>query len=157
MNTNTKFHSTIKQQGLAAIELTLVLPFLLLILFATAEFGRLLYQYSALNHLTRDALRYAVTNITDGSTGLVTEETVAGMATSAEQILKYGAEVQGAEILPNLSSAIVTLSKQGTEFVTLTVTYHWQPVFGNSLNTFTSAQTIDLSFPIVVNYTMRAL
>lgn len=57
-----------KQSGLAAIELTILLPFLLLLIFATAEFGRLLYQYNALNLMARDALRFMVNDVRNGST-----------------------------------------------------------------------------------------
>lgn len=46
------------QLGLAAIEFALVLPVLLILAFATIDFGRLLFQYDALTKSTRDATKY---------------------------------------------------------------------------------------------------
>ncbi|WOH39192.1 TadE/TadG family type IV pilus assembly protein [Thalassotalea fonticola] len=155
-------HLIKRQKGLAVIELTMILPFLLLLIFATAEFSRLLYQYNALNHLVRDALRYTVSDVVDGST-IATQAAVDGMAPIAENLLRYGEDQASAEILPNITSSTISLVGAADPldpsiyYVTLTVTYNWQPIFGSSLNTFVSADTVDLSFPLVVNYTMRAL
>ena len=46
------------QLGLAAIEFALILPVLLILAFATIDFGRLLFQYDTLTKTTRDATKY---------------------------------------------------------------------------------------------------
>ncbi|TRX54441.1 TadE/TadG family type IV pilus assembly protein [Thalassomonas sp. M1454] len=145
------------QKGLAAIELTLILPFLLLIVFATAEFGRMLYQYNALNHLTRDALRYAVHDVVDGDTGIVTNDTISLISARSRNLLFYGQNSTDTEVLPGLSSATVSIVPHNSNFVTITVSYDWQPIFFDSMPSFVSTDSFDLTFPLVVNYTMRAL
>lgn len=142
------------QQGLAAIELTLILPILLLLLFSVAEFSRLLYQYNALTQVVRDATRFIISNARDGSTEniMITEETT----THANALLIYGEFTNAVQILPNLASATVTVSVSG-EFITLTISYPWQPLFASRLPSFVSDASFDLSFPLVTTYTMRAL
>lgn len=45
-------------QGVAAVELALILPLLLLLSFTVTEFGRALYEYNTLTKSVRDAVRY---------------------------------------------------------------------------------------------------
>jgi len=142
------------QQGLAAIEMTLILPLLLLLFFATAEFSRLLYQYNALTKVVRDASRYIIANPafnSSGDTG-VTAET----ESKAKLMLFYGDLNSTAEILPNLATTTVSIEVSG-EFITVTASYPWQPIFSNTLPSFVSSTSFDLSFPLVSTYTMRAL
>jgi Flp pilus assembly protein TadG len=47
-----------KQDGVALVELTLIIPFLLLLTFITTEFGRAMFEYNAVAKSTRDAVRY---------------------------------------------------------------------------------------------------
>jgi len=142
------------QQGLAAIELTLILPILLLLLFSVAEFSRLLYQYNALTQTVRDASRFIISNARDGSTEniMITAETT----DNANALLIYGQFTNAVQILPNLASATVAISVSG-EFITLRVSYPWQPIFATTLPSFVSDNSFDLSFPLVTTYTMRAL
>lgn len=134
------------QQGLAAVEMTLVLPIMLLLFFATAECSRMLYQYNALNKATRDATRY-----------LASYHNNASSEVNARNILVYGdLDLENTtEILPNLAAA--TFDVDDGEFITVTVTYPWQPIWGDSLPAFVSDSSFDLSFPLVTTYTMRAL
>lgn len=46
------------QQGVALVELALIIPLLLLMTFITTEFGRAMYEYNAVVKSTRDAVRY---------------------------------------------------------------------------------------------------
>ena len=142
------------QQGLAAIEMTLILPIMLLLFFATAEFGRLLYQYNALNKAVRDASRYILANSEFNSTNLVavTEQT----RSAARSLLIYGDLNGTTAILPNLAATTFSISVSG-KFITLTASYPWQPIFAETLPSFVSGNSFDLSFPLVTSYTMRAL
>jgi len=146
--------SIVKQQGLAAIELTIILPFILLLIFATAEFGRLLYQYNALNKSVRDAARYVSNYARPGDTGVL--EITDDIRLGAKNLILYGFIVQGTPLLPNLSADDITLS-DSDPFITISVNYPWQPIFSDTLSTFGFGNDINLSFPLVATYTMRAL
>ena len=135
------------QQGLAAIEMTLILPILLLLFFATAEFSRLLYQYNALTKVTRDASRYLASHHATDSSDV-----------NARRILNYGDLAGTSEILPDLAADTTGFDINiNGEFITVTVTYPWQPIFADTLPSFVSDASFDLSFPLVTTYTMRAL
>ncbi|MEW6999555.1 TadE/TadG family type IV pilus assembly protein [Colwelliaceae bacterium BS250] len=144
-----------KIRGLAAIELTMILPFLLLLIFATAEFSRLLYQYNALTKIVRDASRYLIDHASPGSTQAIniTQATL----DEVNAIFIHG-DVSSStnELLPNLANADITVSVDG-DFITIHASYVWQPIFADRVSTFGLGNDIDLNFPLVVNYTMRAL
>ena len=145
----TKNH---KEQGFAAIELTIILPFLLLIIFATSEFGRLLYQYNALNKTVRNASRYLAGNAKLG-TGVY--EIRPGVATKVTTYIKYGGPGSVTPLLPNLTSSTIDLSLSG-EFVTISVSYPWQPLVSDMFTSFGLGNDIDMILPLVSTYTMRA-
>lgn len=141
-----------KQQGFAAVELTIILPFLLLLIFATAEFGRLLYQYNALNKTVRNASRYLAGNSILG-TGVY--EIKPDIEAKVNTYIKYGVLSSLSPQLPNLASSTIDLSLSG-QFVTISVSYPWQPLFGDMFTSFGMGNDIDISFPLVSTYTMRA-
>jgi len=143
-----------KQRGLAAIEFTMVLPFLLLLIFACAEFGRLMFQYNALNKTVRDASRYLTANAKPGDTDLVNIK--AAVALDVKQLIRYGQSNSSTLLLPNLQDEDISFNVNG-DFITITVTYDWQPIFSDTFTTFGLGNDIDLSFPMVSTYTMRAL
>jgi len=143
-----------KQKGLAAIEFTMVLPFLLLLIFACAEFGRLMFQYNALNKTVRDASRYLTANAKPGDTDLVNIKDA--VALDVKRLIRYGQSNSSTLLLPNLQDDDISFNVSG-DFITITVTYDWQPIFSDSLTTFGFGNDIDLSFPMVSTYTMRAL
>ncbi len=155
INSNLKSTRNIaKQKGLAAIEFTMVLPFLLVLIFACAEFGRLMFQYNALNKTVRDASRYLTTNAKPGDTDLINiKDTV---ALDVKRLIRYGQSTSSTVLLPNLQDDDISFNVSG-DFITITVTYDWQPIFSDSLTTFGLGNDIDLSFPMVSTYTMRAL
>jgi Flp pilus assembly protein TadG len=142
------------QKGLAAIELTLLLPFLLFSLFVVTEFARVLYQYNALNKVVRNASRYIIANpeFSSANGNIVTNAT----RIKAENLLIYGDLASAQEILPNLSATTFNVYVVD-EFITVEASYPWQPIFTDSLPKFTSSGSYDLSFPLVTTYTMRAL
>ncbi|GIC79615.1 TadE/TadG family type IV pilus assembly protein [Moritella sp. F3] len=142
-----------QQTGLATVEFTIIVPFLLLFIFATAEFGRLLYQYTALNNTIRNANRYLMTNARL-ATGIVSVSPE--VEADIEKLITYGDLTSTTELLPNLSASVITITTSG-DFVTLNVSYPWQPIFATSLSTFGFGNDIDLSFPLISTYTMRAL
>jgi len=148
---NTKIKN---QNGLAAIEFTMVLPFLLLLIFACAEFGRLMFQYNALNKTIRDASRYLSANAKPGDTNSINIKD--SVTTEVKSLIRYGQSASTTLLLPNLNDDDISFAING-DFITITVTYDWQPIFSDTLTTFGFGSDIDLSFPLVSTYTMRAL
>jgi hypothetical protein len=142
------------QKGLAAIELTLLLPFLLFSLFVVTEFARVLYQYNALNKVVRNASRYIIANpeFSSANGNIVTNAT----RIKSEHLLIYGDLASTQEILPNLS-AITFNVYVVDEFITVEASYPWQPIFTDSLPKFASSGSYNLNFPLVTRYTMRVL
>lgn len=150
-NTSARFN---KQRGLAAIEFTIILPFLLLLIFACAEFGRLLYQYNALNKTVRDATRYLSSHVLYGDNDNIAIKDV--IAVDVKNLIKSSQTTNATSLFPNLNDNDISLAISGN-FVIVTVSYNWQPIFSQSLSTFGFSDDIDLSFPLVSTYTMRAL
>ncbi len=143
-----------KQKGLAAIEFTMVLPFLLLLIFACSEFGRLMFQYNALNKTVRDASRYLTAK---AKTGTNDEISISGVTwAEVKNLIRYGQSVSSTTLLPNLNDEDISFTING-DFITITVVYNWQPIFSDTFTTFGLGNDIDLSFPLVSTYTMRAL
>jgi len=154
---NSNLKSTIniaKQKGLAAIEFTMILPFLLVLIFACAEFGRLMFQYNALNKTVRDASRYLTANARPGDTDVVNIKDA--VALDVKRLIRYGQSTNSTVLLPNLQDDDISFNVSG-DFITITVTYDWQPIFSDTFTTFGLGNDIDLSFPMVSTYTMRAL
>ena len=52
-------HTDKKQRGLAAIEFAIVVPIMLFLMLATAEFGRVFYHYNTLTKAVESGARYA--------------------------------------------------------------------------------------------------
>ncbi|WP_394175076.1 TadE family protein [Thalassotalea litorea] len=145
-----------KQHGLAAIELTIILPFLLFLLFATAEFGRLLYQYNALTKTVRDATRFATSHASPGTTGVVD---LSQIESEIALLLRFGQLSTGTLLLPEADQdevLSVTSSTDG-DLITINVTYQWQPIFADFIPNFMGGNEIDLGFPIRTQYTMRVI
>lgn len=143
-----------KQRGLATIEFTLTLPFLLLLICASAELGRLMFQYNALNKTVRDASRYLSANAKPGSNDVVIIKD--SVAAEVKSLIRYGQSTSSTSLLPNLQDDDISFIVSG-EFITITVTYAWQPIFSKTLSSFGLGSDIDLSFPLISTYTMRAL
>lgn len=143
------------QHGLAAIEMTLILPILLLLFFATTEFSRLLYQYNTLNKMVREASRYLSHHARDGSTNVINilDEKKSNVRSNATAILIYGDLNSTSEILPLAAQNTNVAIDVNGEFITVTVIYDWKPLFFEEiLPSFVSATSFDL----VTRYTVRA-
>lgn len=161
--------SRVKQRGVAAVEFTIMLPMLLLMVLVTAELGRALYQYSELTRLVRGASRYlSITAIPDTSgtldssfDGGCTDDSdcvCLGCISDTKDILVYGQVGGSVPLLHGLSKDDITISGDSiTTRVTISVDYDWQPIFGDRMSGFGFGEGIDLGFNFNVSYTMRAL
>jgi Flp pilus assembly protein TadG len=149
-----------RQQGLAIVEFTLVLPVLLLMLLAFGEFGRMLYQYNLLLQASRDADRFVASQAWDSTLGKVALSDT--LQTQTKNVAVYGVPVNtGNAVLSDLKTDDVDVAAEGTDHVRVTITYTFCPVIGGgkcagALPGFFGSQ-IALSIPLVASTVMRAL
>lgn len=154
MQVRTHKHSQ-SQRGVAMVEFAIVLPLLLLLLLAIAEFGRMLYQYNNLLQANRDAVRYLAGQAWNGNLGLVEINPV--LEARTKNLAVYGTPTpQGNTVVPGLTTGDVQVSTVGTEHVQVRISYMFQPVIGNGLPALIG-DAIPLNFPLVATTVMRGL
>ena len=149
-----------RQQGLAMVEFTLVLPVLLLLLLAFGEFGRMFYQYNLLLQASRDADRFVASQAWDSTLGKVALSDT--LQTQTKNVAVYGVPANtGTAVVSGLTIDNVVVAAVGTDHVRVTITYTFCPVIGGgnctgSLPGF-FGNPIALSIPLVATTVMRAL
>ncbi|MGS0724728.1 TadE family protein [Shewanella sp. 0m-11] len=152
-----------KQQGIAVIEFTLVLPILVLIIFVTVEFGRLLYQYSELTRMARSAGRFisntAIVNTTGNLPAVLSDTNCDFCITKMKRVLLSGDTINTTSNLSGLSSADITVAEYpaNSGILVVNVSYDWTPLFAEKLNTLSFGNDIDLSFNLNASYAVTAL
>lgn len=150
-------HSLLKrahrQRGLATVEFAICAPILFLLMLATAEIGRLLFQYNSLAKAVRDGARYAATATTNSLRVVnITPE----MTTATRNLVVHGDIAgTGAALLPELTVADVELSNNGMGFIRVSVTYVYRPMLA-ALPMFGFGEAIDLSMTMSAAVIMRA-
>ena len=149
-----------RQQGLAMVEFTLVLPVLLLLLLAFGEFGRMLYQYNILLQASRDADRFVASQAWNSTLGQVALSNT--LLTQTRNVAVYGVPANtGTAVVSGLTTGKVDVAAVGIDHVRVTITYTFCPVIGGgncggSIPGFFGTQ-IALSIPLVATTVMRAL
>jgi Flp pilus assembly protein TadG len=138
------------ERGTQLVELALVLPLLLMLLGATAEFGRFMYTYTTLAKATRAGARYIVSQ--PPGTG----------ATQAKNLVVYGNTAgTGSPVVTGLDATKVTvtptLAANGTtDTVTVRITsYTYQPIF--DLGKLINKPALSLAVNVGPSSTMRQL
>jgi hypothetical protein len=148
-----------QQRGLAAVEATIVMPIMLLLLLSIGEFGRMLYQYNTLTQAVRAGVRTVSVSENPGNFELTAER-----KQKVTNLILYGQEVAGtAPVLPGLTAGDITFvgpfevpAVDGDPYIQIQVSYSWQPMFGIGFNTF-FGETLSLDFPLQTSMTMRVL
>ena len=138
------------EEGTQLVELAIVLPVLLVLFAATAEFGRFFYTYQTLAKSTRASARYLTTRVTEGSTA----------DTVATNLAVYGAPNDtGQPLVAGLGPEHVAITREGgvgTSYERVTVQidgFQYQPVF--DLGKFIGSNTFTLRINISPSTTMR--
>ncbi|MEK1844976.1 TadE/TadG family type IV pilus assembly protein [Pseudomonas sp. NPDC086112] len=149
-----------RQQGLALVEFTLVLPLLLLLLLAFGEFGRMLYQYNVLLQASRDADRFVASQAWNSTLGAVSLSST--LQTQTKNVAVYGVPANtGTAVVSGLTTANVVVAAVGLDHVRVTITYTFCPVIGSGNCTGSIpgffGNPIALSIPLVATTVMRAL
>ncbi|MCG9714542.1 pilus assembly protein [Shewanella insulae] len=152
------------QKGVAAVEMTILLPFMLLLVFATGELGHFLFQYNTLTKLVRDAGLYlgahADTQQTSNLPNPLIDEECGNCISKTKNLLLYGKTTVGTSpILKGLSASNINIveSPAGSRRLVISVSYDWQPILGEKLTTFGLGNEVDLSFNLNTNYAVIAL
>jgi Flp pilus assembly protein TadG len=149
------FFGKSRQRGLAASEFVIVLPVVLLLLFATAELGRAFYQYNTLTKAVRNGARYLAEQATQGSTGVI--NITGAIAAATRNMVVYGNTAGGGEpLLESWSADKVTATVVDLAHIQVSATFTFQPLFGR-IPTFGFGADIPLNFDFQSTVTMRAL
>ena len=125
-----------RQKGVAAVEMAIVLPLLVLVFGGMIEYGRLMWHYDVLAKATRDAARF-----------LSTQASVSGAANEARERVGHAATAAGVKnLVPADHVAIRCLPASGPENedctgtivrITVRVNYpftigEWVPILGSA-------------------------
>ena len=137
------------ERGTQLVELAIVLPVLLVLFGATAEFGRFFYTYQTLSKATRVGARYLTTAPTGGTAD-----------DKAQNLVVYGnTSGTGDPVVTGLSSANVRIERGGgssamPERVTVVIEgYTYQPLF--DLGALTGNRSLSLRVAVSPSTTMR--
>lgn len=118
-----------RQQGIAAVEFTIALPLLLLLMFTAAEVGRFLYQYNTLTKSVEGGARYLASQVR----AVDTPGQLATVKANAENLVRYGSltVVAGSEPLlpgPNVVTVVTETAAVGANPITVSATYTYDPM-----------------------------
>ena len=137
------------ERGTQLVELAIVLPLLVVMLGAAAEFGRFFYTYQTLAKATRTGARYLTTESANGKKD-----------PTAENLVVYGNEAgTGKPVVSGLSPTQVQITRTGgtsafPERVTVKIVgYTYVPLF--DLGKLVGKPSISLSIDVAPSTTMR--
>jgi len=133
------------------VELAIVLPLMLMLFGAAAEFGRFFYEYSTLAKATRVGARY-----------LTTSQVTAGDDAKAKNIIVYGnAAGTGSPVVKGLTTGNIVITREGG-LPTLPKTvkvqiigFQHQPIF--DLGAMIKQPSLSLAVQVKPSVTMRYL
>jgi Flp pilus assembly protein TadG len=137
------------ERGTQLVELAIVLPVLVIMLGAAAEFGRFFYTYQTLAKATRTGARYLTTETANGKKD-----------PTAENLVVYGNEAgTGTPVVSGLSPSQVQITRSGgssafPERVTVKIVgYTYAPLF--DLGKLVGKKSLSLSIDVTPSTTMR--
>lgn len=137
------------ERGTQLVELAIVLPVLVLMLGAAAEFGRFFYTYQTLAKATRTGARYLTTESANGAND-----------PKAENLIVFGDPAgSGSPVVSGLTTEHVRISRTGgtsafPERVTVKIVgYTYEPLF--DLGKLVGNPSLSLSIDVAPSTTMR--
>lgn len=138
-------------EGIQLLEVAIVIPILVMLFAATAEFGRYFYEYTTVAKAARLGTRY-----------LTSAAVKAAEDTKAKNLVVYGnAAGTGSPVLAGLSTSHVVITRQGgvpllPETVTVQIVgFKHQSIF--DLGKLLKSQTLNLNIDVKPSVTMRYL
>ena len=137
------------ERGTQLVELAIVLPVMILLFGAVAEFGRFFYTYATLAKAARGAARYSISRPFD-STNIAQAKSLAAFSDAS-------AGCAGTPILQGMGCANVDLqmaTSGGVQTVTAKIVgYQYQPIL--DLGKLTGNSAISLKIDVSPSVTMR--
>ena len=137
------------ERGTQLVELAIVLPVMLMLMGAVAEFGRFFYTYQTLAKATRAGARY-----------LTTETATGAYDPKAENLVVYGNPAgTGSPVVSGLTTDQVRISRTGgtaafPERVTVKIVgYTYEPIF--DLGKLVGSPSLSLRIDVSPSTTMR--
>lgn len=145
-----------RQRGTAIVEFVIALPVLLLLMFATAELGRLLSQYNTLTKSIRDSARYLATKASQDGSGVIN---ITSQVRTAATNLAVTGNINGAgdAVLPGLAAGDITIANAGAGYVSVSAAFAYVPLLGGSFPTFGFGSDISFAIPLQSVVVMRVL
>ena len=143
-------------KGVAIVEMVVVLPLLLFMLFATAELGRAFMQYNTLTKSVRDSVRFLAESAILGQTQTINISPTLRLQT--QNLVVYGTISAGTlnPLLPGLAPGNIQVTATSTEDVSVTATYAYQPI-NPVISKFGLGTNSSALFTFQAQATMRAL
>ena len=144
-----------RQRGVAAIEMAITLPVLLLMLLAIAEFGRAFHQYNTLSKAVHSATRYLSTTALDGFKSI---DLTDAKRNAVRNLVVYASTDGGGDtILNGLDVSDVTVTQLDAAHIEVTVSFGYQPMFARIPSFWSGASDTDTGLTLTASATMRAL
>jgi Flp pilus assembly protein TadG len=142
------------ERGTQLVELAIVIPILILMLGAVAEFGRFFYTYTTLSKATRAGARYLITRPVgsvseDEAKKLVACGDVSVASCGGANALLSGLETANVDIVPTGNAGVPDTVKVQI------INYQYQPLF--DLGKLTGLSALSLSINVSPSTTMRYL
>ncbi|MBW3698325.1 pilus assembly protein [Vibrio sp. T187] len=139
--------SLLKQKGLAAVELVIGIPVLLLLLVGVLEVARVFIELNTLNKAVRVGARYASTQTDASGCGPVMAD-----QSDIKQLVVYGTLNAGTSaLLNNWQTSDITVSCENNLYVTVSAVYTFEPKFVSTI----PATEISLAVPMNASTVMR--
>lgn len=139
------------ERGTQLVELAIVLPLLLIMFGAVAEFGRFFYTYQTLSKATRAGTRFLTNEPANGTSDEM-----------ARNLVVYGnTEGEGEPVVVGLSASHVRVTRTGgtavlPERVTVRIeNFRYRPIF--DLGGFVGKRSLTLAINVSPSTTMRFL
>lgn len=148
-----------RQRGVAIVEFTIVLPILLILILAVAEFGRAFLQFNGLTRAVRTTARYVAANALNGASQTIDVSTAAAVYGEAQNLVVYGHITNtGTALLPGLVPGDVTIANPaGTNDITVNVSYTYQPMLGPLMPGLGLRADISTLYTLQAQVTMKVL
>lgn len=132
--------------GIAAVEMAIVLPLVLLLLTPVAELGRAFIQYSRLSHRVQAGARFVADNAYQGSTGVPALTPI--VRQQAINMVLYGKTVTSGQdplAVPGFSAQDLFIDVSPSGLVTLSANYTYRPMISGLMPAFGLGDDLDIS------------
>lgn len=139
-----------KSKGLAVVEMAIILPLMLLLIFATIDFGRMFFTQITLQHAMREGGRFGVTGqrLPDPDQ----PQDLQSRIESIRQVVydaAIGVSVEPDNIIVSSLSGGANNAGQGGDTITISMSYRFQfatPIVGKFFNDGSQEFTVSTSF-----------